>query len=65
MKITDLFIYLIVGGIFCGFVDRESVKQCNEHIDDAAVVIIVILWPAVIPMALITKETTTPVCSEK
>ena len=54
----DKFIaYIMVGGLLFGFIDKERVDQCGDHFPLTDFAIGVVLYPAMIVSALITKST--------
>lgn len=55
-------IYLIIGGIFAGSVDRHAVTKCNTHANFQDSGFMIVAWPGVITAALITKSTGEDIC---
>lgn len=58
MKICYVIVYLMIGGLFAGAVDRSHVEDCDEHIDPYRLQRVMVLWPAIITAAIVTKQTT-------
>jgi len=58
MNLRILFLYLCVGGLIAGVVDRYWVNKCDRHVPDAAIAMVGVLWPVFIVAGITTKSTT-------
>ena len=64
MKISDVFLYLVIGGVFAGLVDRDHVEKCGIHTNFNDAMIVAIVWPAALTAAMLTKKTGEPICQD-
>lgn len=53
-----LFFYMVIGGAFAVMANNDFMEECNRNMSDSTVTYITIAWPAVIPIGLLTDEST-------
>lgn len=55
-----IFVYMGIGGLLAGVVDKNQVEKCDEHLPAAEIFYISAAWPAIITYSYTTTEVSDP-----